>query len=618
MAKARCWAATMVSVALVTVSALPNPAALTRRASAAEPLLSTTSVSAADATAPGGAGASVSPGARTAPRHILVQLHPRASEQQFLREARAHGLRRLGRVPGTRWLTVGIPAGANARQATLTARGLSGVVRATLDPIVAINDQRPPRDPLYANDGDHWGLLEVEAGQGWLVERGRANVVIAILDSGIALGHDDLRAKLWTNPAEIPGNGIDDDGNGIVDDVYGADFVGTNTGAFDDDPTSMDGNPDVPKGGTWQTDPLAVPFGLRFAGDSAVGDGVDNDLDGLIDIGVTHGTLVAGIAAAATDHLNAGPSRHEGMASACRHCGLMPVRVINAEGWAFGSDAASGIYYAANMGAHVVNISWGIDVSGATPELLESLQILVEAIEYAASRGVIVVAAAGNSGMGLHFPASMASAIAVGSSSRHRGVDDAIDPVAPDEPIRGTAVVSAYDALLYDALGLPGIAPGAAAYANDGTSFAAPLVSGYIGLILSQNPGATLKQVRQALRANAVDYSGFGRLRTIVPTLTPESNAPPVASAGGDRVVWINGKATTATVTLDASGSRDTDGTLVSYQWLDDGVPIASGRVVSVNLPLGPHAITLRVTDDDQASAADTVRIDVGRRRGKQ
>ena len=244
-------------------------------------------------------------------------------------------------------------------------------------------------------------------------------------------------------------------------------------------------------GGTWVVDPTAI-FGLRFVGDPAAGDADDNNFDGLIDIGVTQGTLVAGIAAAMTDNVNPETLAFEGMAGACWHCTLMPVRLINAEGWAFGSDAASAINYAAAMGAHVMNISWGIDLSGAGPADLEAIQVIAEAIDAAVSRGVIVVAAAGNSGApSLHFPAIMRNTSAVGSSdwrdrrsafSSHASpaeipdngrdddgngwVDDVLDIVAPGELIWSTAVLGAYDALLYVLLGLPGLQPGTDTYAG--------------------------------------------------------------------------------------------------------------------------------------------------------
>ena len=171
-----------------------------------------------------------------------------------------------------------------------------------------------------------------------------------------------------------------------------------------------------------------------------------------------------------------------------------------------------------------------------------------------------MVAAAGNAGTaGLDFPAVLPSVISVGSSnwldqrsefSSFAGPGEVLDVLAPGELIWSTAVVSAYDALLYEILGLPGFEPGTPTYAQaDGTSFAAPLVSGYVGLILSQNPGATLQQVpadhsleRQGhildpggsgLNLTGYDpFSGFGRIRMVVPTLNPGQNTPPFANAG--------------------------------------------------------------------------------------
>jgi K319L-like, PKD domain len=103
-----------------------------------------------------------------------------------------------------------------------------------------------------------------------------------------------------------------------------------------------------------------------------------------------------------------------------------------------------------------------------------------------------------------------------------------------------------------------------------------------------------------------------------VPTLTPAENLSPVANAGSDQVIFVTGKAGSATVTLDASGSRDPDGTIVSYQWLEGGVPIGTGKTVSVNLGLGTHTITLHVTDDDQASSEAQLIVEISKRGAKR
>ena len=89
-----------------------------------------------------------------------------------------------------------------------------------------------PNDPMY---GDLYGMDQILAPQAWDEHVGDQEFVIAVIDTGIDYTHPDLAANIWTNPGEIPNNGLDDDGNGYVDDVHGYDFYDYNS-----DP--MDGN----------------------------------------------------------------------------------------------------------------------------------------------------------------------------------------------------------------------------------------------------------------------------------------------------------------------------------------------------------------------------------------
>ena len=102
----------------------------------------------------------------------------------------------------------------------------------TADPLieaVEFNYLRPtlasavvPNDPRYQ---EQWNLPLINMPQAWAIEKGDPNVVIAIVDVGFDYKHEDLAAKTWVNADEVPDNGVDDDGNGYIDDVHGWDFT---------------------------------------------------------------------------------------------------------------------------------------------------------------------------------------------------------------------------------------------------------------------------------------------------------------------------------------------------------------------------------------------------------
>lgn len=155
-----------------------------------------------------------------------------------------------------------------------------------------------PDDARYS---EQWGLTKIEADAAWDQTMGSPGVVIAIIDSGVDLAHEDLAPNLWVNPGEIPANSMDDDNNGFVDDVQGWNFVNATNNVQD------------------------------FIG---------------------HGSLVAGVAAARTNNTL-------GIAGVCGACRIMPVKITQVSGFANYSDIAAGIYYAIDKGAKVINLSVG-------------------------------------------------------------------------------------------------------------------------------------------------------------------------------------------------------------------------------------------------------------------
>ena len=161
-----------------------------------------------------------------------------------------------------------------------------------------------PNDPLYAEH--QWPLRTIEAPAGWDASAGAAQVVVAVIDTGVNTSHPDLDARIWRNTGETAGNGIDDDGNGYVDDVNGWNFTGAG------------------------------------AGNNQLYDPADGD---------SHGTHVAGTIAARRGN-------SYGVAGIADNARVMPLKFLTADGGST-SDAISAIQYAVAKGAKVINASWG-------------------------------------------------------------------------------------------------------------------------------------------------------------------------------------------------------------------------------------------------------------------
>ena len=223
--------------------------------------------------------------------------------------------------------------------------------------------QTDPNDSFY---GDQTYLRHMRLPEAWDIvkaEDGAPPVVIAIVDSGADWDHEDLLANVWTNEDEIPGNGIDDDANGFIDDVHGANFA--NRDDMNNDPKPLHGS--------------------------------------------DHGTLVAGVASAVTDNAT-------GLAGAAWNAELMHVNISCQDIIGGICHGYQGILYAAANGADIINASWS-GPSGHT-ELMMETQVL----NLATDMGALVVAAAGNGNDNLDvfpsYPGAHTRVLAVGSTEK--------------------------------------------------------------------------------------------------------------------------------------------------------------------------------------------------------
>jgi len=192
-----------------------------------------------------------------------------------------------------------------------------------------------PSDTHYDKQ---WYLKKIKAQYAWDEIRETPEIIIAIADSGIQIEHPDLRENIWVNIDEIPGNNIDDDNNGFIDDVNGWDFV---------DNTN---NPNP-----------------KFS-------------EGYTQDGILHGTIVAGIVAGVGNNAS-------GISGIVWRAKIMPLKVLDDSGEGSTKNVIRAIDYAINNGVDIINFSFvGINYS----------QSLEAAIRRAYEAELIIVAAAGN------------------------------------------------------------------------------------------------------------------------------------------------------------------------------------------------------------------------------
>lgn len=321
-----------------------------------------------------------------------------------------------------------------------------------------------PNDSLI---NEQWALEKIKAFDAWDITTGKDSVLIGVIDTGIDYLHPDLRDKLFVNNGETgmdnlgrdkSSNGIDDDGNGFIDDFRGWDF----------------------------TDRVGFPF------DTTTGDYLDWDNDPMDENNFSHGTAIAGIIGAQTNN-------SQGVAGVAPNVKILNIRSFDPGGFGDEDDAAAAILYAIQMGVKVINMSFGDDSFSF---------VLRDVIRYAYSQNIVLVASAGNSNSDLpHYPSGYNEVMSIGNSTQEDYVagssnyGSTIDLVAPGTQIATTIRNNGYSLDF------------------SGTSAAAPFVSAAAGLILSLD-NFTNEEIRQIIKTTSDDInqpgwdnkSGAGRL----------------------------------------------------------------------------------------------------------
>jgi subtilisin family serine protease len=309
-------------------------------------------------------------------------------------------------------------------------------------PVIAKDATDPFRDEL-------WYLDTISAPGAWETATGDDSVIVAVLDAGFDLDHEDLESQYWVNTNETAGDNTDNDRNGYEDDVHGWDFVDN-----DPDPSSDITNE--------TTDTVA-----------------------------SHGTVIAGIIGAAANN-------GLGITGINWDVSIMPLRVLSETGSGSTANVRRAIRYAVENGADVINLS---------VTFTQTDERLRETIEWAHDQGVVIVAAVGNGGTDTNstlvypacFDVELGRNLVIGVASTNK-LDqtsdfsntgaNCTDIAAPGEDIFASVYHDPSDLFYITAYASPW----------EGTSLATPMVSGAAALLRSAYPALTPDQIRNALK----------------------------------------------------------------------------------------------------------------------
>ncbi|MDE5661214.1 MAG: S8 family serine peptidase, partial [Muribaculaceae bacterium] len=322
------------------------------------------------------------------------------------------------------------------------------------------NDPQLPSQWHYRNFGNTGTAVEgadINLFEAWKTETGKSDVLVAIIDGGVDYKHEDLAANMYVNLAELNGKpGVDDDGNGYVDDIYGYNFC-TNSGEV-----------------------YPHSHGTHVAGTVAA---VNNNGIGVAGVAGGDGTPGSGVR-------------------------MISCQVFDSRAGAADGDFAAAIIYAAEMGATIAQCSWGWDA----PEYYE--QAVLDAIDYFTETarsdrmtGGLCIFASGNMGAtGNYYPAAYDKVVAVAAMTNE------LAPASYSNYGEWVDVIAPGGLLDYgEAGGVLSTLPNNEYGFNEGTSMATPHVSGIAALILSKHGSKSFvnESLRTQLTTSVNDFYGF-------------------------------------------------------------------------------------------------------------
>ncbi|MDB5177289.1 MAG: peptidase and in kexin sedolisin [Candidatus Saccharibacteria bacterium] len=396
-----------------------------------------------------------------------------------------------------------------------------------------------PNDPQYNGD---WTLAKVNAPAAWNIATGNGQTIVAVIDGGFGLAHEDLVNRWYSNPGETgmtqPGdrcwtgtslskqsNSCDDDNNGYVDDWRGWSFI------------NSDNNPQA---------------GRQNASGA----------------GTQHATEVSGLVGASGNNNLGGTAINW-------NTKIMPLQALDDNGVGYTSGVTAAIYYAVDNGAQVINLSLGAYANDPA---------LKTAVSYATNHNVVIVAAAGNCGTGtgdecsgvaagtVAYPAAYPDVIAVGASTQSdqrasfSSFGPAVDVSAPGYAVPSSTSWSAanttslYSSALY------------------GTSFASPQVASLAALIKSVRPSTSVNDITALIDATASKPSAMNGL------LYSQQFGHGVIDAGSALSIAIALNSSSSVPVLSQAGSFQSEHSTPGGTTLGSGCRATVGSACTIQL----------------------------------